>query len=303
MAIVNAEMSYLLGSIFAKGNIFRSHETTKVTIELPHKSLRINGKDPQLYVNASLHRIQQRIQPVIGGMWQVSETKYFHTITFSKGSKEWVIQTINYYVGNFSSYKDFRIHPEIFQWEERFRIEFLRGFADFTGHVRSSDRAFRTKNEPGGHRVYIEIPENWFLVSDVCNLLASLDIPVQQIDWAHPNFRDPHLKKYNEGYRYFWKKEHQIKIYDEEFIRIGFYILHKDENLKKLSEENIDSDGGNHKHHKFYWEHTIIRKNRPIHPMENDQSIPAQIRGKHFSSWTEVAKDIGYYKDAWKEYD
>ena len=28
--------------------------------------------------------------------------------------------------------------------------------------------------------------------------------------------------------------------------------------------------------------------------MENDQSIPEKIRGKHFDSWTQIAKELGY---------
>lgn len=303
MTRVNSEISYLLGGIFAKGQIKRAHDFTRVVLELPHKSLRINGKDPRLYVDASLLKIQQRIQPVVGELLNITSDMHSHIISFSKNSKDFLIDTINYYVGNFSSFKDFRLHPEIFKWEERFKIEFLRGFADFTGHVRSSDKAFKKKTEPGGHRVYLEVPENWFLVTDICNLLASIDIPVQQIDWAHPNFRDPKMRKYNEGKKYFWKKEHQIKIYDEEFLKVGFNILHKDENLQKLAKENLDSEAGVYKHHKFYWDNTIRRKERPFHPMELDISLPVQIRGKHFSSWTEVAELLGYFKNAWLEYD
>lgn len=33
--------------------------------------------------------------------------------------------------------------------------------------------------------VYFEIPNNWELVVDFANLLRSVDVPVQNIDWAH----------------------------------------------------------------------------------------------------------------------
>ena len=47
--------------------------------------------------------------------------------------------------------------------------------------------------------------------------------------------------------------------------------------------------------HKFYWEKTIRRReHKPIHPMENDESLPAVIRGKHYDSWTDLARDLGY---------
>lgn len=48
------------------------------------------------------------------------------------------------------------------------------------------------------------------------------------------------------------------------------------------------------KTHQFYWQKTIRRKEKPIHPMENDNSLPLSIRGKHYESWTDLAKELGY---------
>lgn len=33
---------------------------------------------------------------------------------------------------------------------------------------------------------------------------------------------------------------------------------------------------------------------KPIHPGEKDESLPIEIRGKHFDSWTELAGYLGY---------
>ena len=49
------------------------------------------------------------------------------------------------------------------------------------------------------------------MVIDICNLLKSVDIPVQSIDWAHPNMRDGNLKKYNAGEINFWKKNIKLR--------------------------------------------------------------------------------------------
>ena len=48
------------------------------------------------------------------------------------------------------------------------------------------------------------------------------------------------------------------------------------------------------KTHKFYWEKTVRRSSKPIHPGENDPSLPIEIRGKHFDSWTDLAGILGY---------
>lgn len=48
------------------------------------------------------------------------------------------------------------------------------------------------------------------------------------------------------------------------------------------------------KTHQFYWEKPVRLRNKPIHPMENDDSLPEKIRGKHFDSWIQLAKELGY---------
>ena len=168
--------------------------------------------------------------------------------------------------------------------------ELLRGMADVTAYIRRSNIAF---GQEGWHRVYIEIPGNWQLVIDIANMLKDLDIPVQTIDFGHPNFRDSNLKKYNEGKKYYWKKEHQVKIWANEFLPIGFNIVHKQRALEKYADELLEYLDEN-KPHKFYWEKPLKRKNRPFHPMVNDDLIPEIIRGKHYESWTLLAKDLGY---------
>ena len=38
----------------------------------------------------------------------------------------------------------------------------------------------------------------------------------------------------------------------------------------------------------------IKRKERPVHPGENDPFIPKEIRGRHFESWADLARCLGY---------
>ncbi len=40
------------------------------------------------------------------------------------------------------------------------------------------------------------------------------------------------------------------------------------------------------------------RKEKPIHPRENDDFIPEKIRGKHYNSWSEIAFDLGYNRES-----
>ena len=153
------------------------------------------------------------------------------------------------------------------------------------------------------HRVYFEIPQNWELVTDFCNLLKSVDIPVQNIDWGHPNMRDGNLKKYNEGKPVFWRKEHQVKVWANEYEPIGFAVIHKNEALDTFANEQIMFIEQQNKRvsdvtHRYYWELTGKKKVKPAHPSENDEFIPEEIRGHHYDSWKEIAHDLGYGKDS-----
>ena len=296
---MNIEMSYLLGMICGNGEIQRTSVNTIISIDIPHKKLETEEiHDVKLYVKASIADIRNIIEPLIGAGLTFIQNASSTILSFVKPNTDYLIREINRFVGNAVSHNDISIHSDIFSCTLDERKEFLKGFADVTGYIRRSNAYFNEYE----HRVYLEIPNNWQMVIDICNLLKSVDIPVQSIDWAHPNMRDGNLKKYNAGEINFWKKEHQIKIWANEFITIGFGIIHKQQALEMFSDELIAAYIGLNKNlqkktHKYYWESKRkSNKIKPIHPSENDELIPLKIRGKHFDSWVEIAKELGYYE-------
>lgn len=296
---MNIEMSYLLGMICGNGEIRRTSVNTVVSIDIPHKKLETEEiHDVKLYVKASIADIRNIIEPLIGAGFTFIQNASSTILSFVKPNTDYLIREINRFVGNAISHNNISIHSDIFSCTLDERKEFLKGFADVTGYIRRSNAYFNEYE----HRVYLEIPNNWQMVIDICNLLKSVDIPVQSIDWAHPNMRDGNLKKYNAGEINFWKKEHQIKIWANEFIIIGFGIIHKQQALEMFSDELIVAYIGINKNlqkktHKYYWESKRkSNKIKPIHPSENDELIPLKIRGKHFDSWVEIAKELGYYE-------
>lgn len=296
---MNIEMSYLLGMICGNGEIQRTSVNTIISIDIPHKKLETEEiHDVKLYVKASIADIRNIIEPLIGAGLTFIQNASSTILSFVKPNTDYLIREINRFVGNAVSHNDISIHSDIFSCTLDERKEFLKGFADVTGYIRRSNAYFNEYE----HRVYLEIPNNWQMVIDICNLLKSVDIPVQSIDWAHPNMRDGNLKKYNAGEINFWKKEHQIKIWANEFIIIGFGIIHKQQALEMFSDELIAAYIGLNKNlqkktHKYYWESKRkINKIKPIHPSENDELIPSIIRGRHFNSWTEIARELGYHE-------
>ena len=253
---MNIEMSYLLGMICGNGEIQRTSMNTIVSIDIPHKKLETEEiHDVKLYVKASIADIRNIIEPLIGAGLTFIQRPSSTILSFVKPNTDYLIREINRFVGNAVSHNDISIHSDIFSCTLDERKEFLKGFADVTGYIRRSNAYFNEYE----HRVYLEIPNNWQMVIDICNLLKSVDIPVQSIDWAHPNMRDGNLKKYNAREINFWKKEHQIKIWANEFITIGFGIIHKQQALEMFSDELIAAYIGLNKNlqkktHKYYWE-------------------------------------------------
>ena len=288
---MNVEMAYLIGMILGNGEIQRDSINTKITIDIPYKNLYTDDlKDVSIYVKASTVDIRSIVEPLIGRDLTVTQSKNSTKMTFTKLNDEYVMREILRLIGNGSHHSTMRMNNELFSISTDEKKALLRGIADVTAYIRKSNIAF---GQDGAHRVYIEIPGNWFMVIDIANMLKEVDIPVQTIDFGHPNFREGKLVKYNQGKPNFWKKEHQVKIFANEFMPVGFNIKHKQDALEKYTEELLEFIDPV-KTHKFYWEKSVRRTKKPIHPGENDPSLPQIIRGKHFDSWADLGGYLGY---------
>ena len=296
---MNVEMAYLLGMITGNGEIQRGATETTVTIEIPHKKLETEFQhDVGIFVKASITDIRQMLEPLLGTSLTFTQSSNMSILSFRKPNEDYLMREVLRYIGEATSSDNARISPEVFSFTYDERKQFVKGFADVTGYIRRSNYAFSEPN----YRVYFEIPHNWDLVVDFCNLLKSIDIPVQAIDWAHPNMRDGNLVKYNQGKPDFWKKEHQVKVWALEYQPVGFVVLHKQQALDYFAEEQkkpytMQGRDPSARLHRYYWELTQKKRDKPHHPGENDEFIPEKIRGKHYDSWTDIAKDLGYKED------
>lgn len=290
---MDAQMAYLIGMILGNGEIQRGTQETTVTIDIPHKNLLDDeGREITIYVRASITDIRGVIEPLLGHALSITQTQRSTQMSFTKSNQDYTMREILRFIGNGAHHSSMSMNDELFSITRDEKKELLRGMADVTGYIRKSNIAF---GQRGAHRVYIEIPGNWKMVIDVANMLKALDVPVQTIDFGHPNFRDSNMNKYNEGKDKYWKKEHQVKIWANEFLPIGFNIVHKQRALERYANELL-SCMNPESTHKFYWEKPIRRKTKPIHPCENDESLPDIIRGQHFESWTDLARELGYHE-------
>lgn len=299
---MNIQLAYLMGMIVGNGELKIGKTNTSVTISIPHRTQYADAtQDVQAAVRESISNMKKILQPVVGVPITNTQTKGETKLYFYNENDDYVMSEIVRLCNGETSCETMRIPEYFFKQASKEEIKsFLRGLADVTAHVRMSNYFISKENQQ--HRVFIEVPHNWFLVVDICNLLKKVDVPVQNIDWAHPNIRDGKLTKYNEGYPNFWKKEHQIKIFANEFKTIGFNSVHKKEGLDemvRLFETTYMRQHGKPAStftHKYYWEGQERLKEKPHHPGENDPFIPEMIRGRHFNSWKEIAEALGYKK-------
>lgn len=296
---MNISFAYLLGLIIGNGTIQRGNIDTTIIIEIPHKNFKVDNRDVHLYVSASLNDIRNYLEPTLSSIIRTSQVDTVSRMSFTKANQDYLITEINRFLNNSTNHEDMRIHPLIFNESKDVRLAIMQGISDSTAYVRRSNYFFK----PFQHRVYIEIPKNWELVIDVANLLKSLDIPVQNIDWAHPNMRDGKLIKYNQGNSDFWKKEHQIKVWAIEYLPIGFKVRHKQEALEEFVHEHRlylpdDEIEAKNKTHKYYWNSKEKNNSRLPHPRVDDEFIPKQIRGRQMNSWRTIANELGYNEES-----
>lgn len=283
------DISYLLGLITGRGEIQYTTEIKKIIIDFEYKALQSKAItkvfDQKLHIQTSLDSVVARLQNMgINVRKDVSEKRITLVLKWDKEDISWLF--IKFLInGTRFSYHDFQIPEPIFETSNTNKKEFLRGLSDVTAYVRNSNRDQRSK-----HRVYIEITnKNWFIPPQICQLLQTLDVPVQYIGYGHPNMRDTKAKSSNTS----WAKEHQMKIYAEDFEKVGFYISHKNEALEELTEHNK----ANFSNQQKICEGVSKRIVKKIeHPHETHEKLPEVLQGKHFNAFKEICKCLNCYK-------
>ena len=121
-------------------------------------------------------------------------------------------------------------------------------------------------------------------------LQQDLNVPVQNLQWGHPNVREPNVTK-SKGTS--WAKEHQLKIFAEAFGRIGFYVPYKQRILEEFIIEDAKLGGTIPPKCNPNPKVREIRKIKPKHPGEKDKHLPHGLRGKHFNAYWQICLAMG----------
>ncbi len=278
---INEDLAYIIGLIVGKGVFVCGGQVRRLVITFPYKVLVAEGYqntyDKPLELSSSLDAVVNRIRKYGLDVAKENVNKNDVSLIIRWYQEDLFWQILKYLLNDeFTDFHSFRIPEAIFGSDREIQKEFLRGYFDATGHIRKSNAAFGKEDQ---HRVYLEIDQrNWLLIADLAKLLENLEVPIHTIDFGHPNFRDPELKKA----KGFWAKEHQIKIFANYFAKVGSYLRHKDEVLKELADKTTVS------YRKDGSKRMFRVREKPANSEEASEKLPQFLQSKHFDHWKEL---------------
>jgi len=280
---IDGDVAYLIGLIIGRGTIINSENQRQLIIEFPFSSLQAQGIDStfdqDIYIKLGLVDIRERLIDLLDTDIKIVEkTSGFDFVArFQRPSMIW--RNILLILDNATSYPYFRIPPILFEADlpVEWKREFLRGFADVAGNIRKSNNYY------GQHRVRLDVlnyPTNWEMPVQLCLLLQEhLEVPVQLITWGHPNLgRD--------------FREHQLNMFAEPFLKIGFTFKHKQTILEELANYNVQ-----HYPSANYQPCPGMRRLRgkkPSDPDENNaEKLDPRLVGNHYDAYWQICKALG----------
>lgn len=280
---IDADVAYLLGLITARGRISESGEVRQILIEFPYRSLVVDGVSGTFDTNTSirlgLQQIQERVSEVTGADVSIDSSDNSVTLVLRFFRNTMVWRNILMHTQQRTGYEHFHV-PEIFfssvvpnDWKR----EYLKGFADVAGNIRSSNCYIDKSN-----RVRLDVlnyPTNWDMPVQLCTLLEEhLTVPVQLITWGHPNM----------GRNF---REHQINIFAVPFGNIGFSLPYKQAVLEEFIEH--DQEHYPNKTYNPCVGRKKIRKRKPRDDRETDEKLDDRLRGEHFNAYWQICKKLG----------
>lgn len=288
---MDVDLAYILGLIYGRGSIIERGEDSRIKIEFIFKTKELEEvqeiTDIDNAIKISFATIRDRIRETLGCEVRTCSEGASSTLLLLFYQKNLSWRIIREFTGGKKNYKTFTIPDYFYEATTDILKEFMIGIADTSGYVRSSNYDLS-----GRHRIYLQINnKNWILPIQLCYILQKkLNVPVQLIQWGHPNTREPNKINVKRDYKG-WAREHQIKIYVEDFLKIGFDFPFKQKLAEKLAEENIKEFDGKTKMCNPYIKKP--RTEKPNHPCENSDILPKKLRGKHFNSYFEICLSLG----------
>lgn len=322
---INPQLAYLVGLTVGRGRLFK---LGRIVIEFSHTNKTINGIAHCPKCNAVATQKKKfyscknptcgetgfvPIQKIYDQLVETKESIKVEIVPFlSRGLSlsHWVMTSpsVTQLVLDFDTSKsDWKALTEIFGKEFHFhtglipnavmefsrenKVEFVNGLLDSAGFCNAGGWVPRKGvSSEVRQRAYFQIVRNWKLTVEIDNFLRSeFDIPIQTIDWGHPNIRDGNLVEAQAGKSSAYAREHQLKVYPEYLKDFKFRISSKQKMLQELIDHNI---AGGFTNKEDWFPPKKITSFKPLHPDESNPRMATPVR-RHFDAFWQINHVLG----------
>jgi hypothetical protein len=320
-----SQLAYLAGLVVGRGRLF---DSGRVVIEFSHTNKSVSGiahcpkcnsvatQKNKIYSCKSPQCSHTGFEPVQNTYDQVTETKESINKTiipflkegldfevsvmanlsitllildFNTSAKSWIELTD--LLGTQFHFHFGHIPKKVLSYEKKLQIEFVNGLLDTSGFCNSGGWLPRKGlNSEIRQRVYFQVVRNWSLTVEIDNFLRSqFEIPIQTIDWGHPNIRDANLVDVQSGKTSAFAREHQLKVYPEYLKQFKFRISSKQKMFQELLEHNVY---GGFAGKEDWFPPKKIKAFKPYHPDEQNARMALSVR-KHFDAFWQINLALG----------
>ncbi len=322
---INNQVAYLAGLIVGRGRLF---DSGRAVLEFSHTNKIINGiahcpecnsvatQKNKFYSCKNTKCGQTGFKPIQNTYDQFGETKdslknniipflkqkmdfkesvmanpsiTLLILDFDLKNHDWI--ALKEILGSQFHFHTGHIPTQISSIERNLQIEFINGMLDTSGFCNSGGWLPRKGlNSDVRQRIYFQVVRNWYLTVEIDNFLRSqFGIPVQTIDWGHPNIRDSNLIEAQAGKSSAFAREHQLKIYPEFMQEFKFRITSKQKMFEELLKHNKD---GGFPSKEDWFPPKKITSFKPHHPDENNPRLTLPVR-RHFDAFWQINLALG----------
>ena len=272
--MIDTDKAYLFG-LLVGGGVFGA-DNSSFLIQLPYNAWGDIAKNPARASEIGMS-ILNVVKPTFEGTYGI-------TCSYSISRGKWLINCS----GNLQPLKDELLSYGVVAADELrktakidqlvaaltndgLKRRFLAGLADTIGSLSASQRRFTSDF------AIISFEFNGFnysLIYNVCQLLCSLGLYPDQIEWNHPNFQAG-----DDSYYESWKKGCKLRVVLDDYSTYGKFAFKP---KAKAMKAEIDKQTKGTNSSVPCNEKSVIMKFGCTHFGENSSDLPAEIRGCHY---------------------
>jgi hypothetical protein len=291
---IDPDFAYFLGLLIGGGEF----GTNSITIEFPYKGWTFeNFTIPPKWFQDSITKIAPLVETQINAkaiprFVTNHMPRYYIEIT---PIPQILVQTLQTYgirpVGKLRAHASIANLTPMLDAEGKKR--FIQGLADVIGSCRASHRHRSLSSAIVSFEI---LQSNWNLPMQLCRLFYELNVPVDQIEYGHPNIQS------GKNPRGYWKKGHKVRVKVGDFGQVGYGLDCKRSGLDDLLKKE-KQHRGEISHGELCPRPTRrynIAPHKVNHVEENSHDLPPQLR-QHFIHFTDICKALGcpYAPRAW----